>query len=179
MPVETRQKILDAALKLFAENGYKSAATRAIAKEAGVSEMTLFRKFETKKNLFDEVVSQNNEKMMKEFGFVTKEKKFENPGDFLETLIENLMKLGEDNFEIIQIANMEADRISENFVEGFVNNLRGYVKKNVCNDKINYEMFVFDILSFIYVFLLDQKRTFNREEAMEGFINNMTLCIQS
>lgn len=47
MADETKQKILDAALKIFAEKGYKGATTMSIAEEAGFSEKTLFRKFKT------------------------------------------------------------------------------------------------------------------------------------
>ncbi|GAB4574485.1 MAG: TetR/AcrR family transcriptional regulator [Anaerolineae bacterium] len=49
---DTRQKIIEAALKLFRENGYKATPTRAIAAEAGVNEVTLFRHFGSKQNLF-------------------------------------------------------------------------------------------------------------------------------
>lgn len=49
---ETRQRILDAAVTVFAENGYARATTRRIAEAAGVNEVTLFRHFESKKNLF-------------------------------------------------------------------------------------------------------------------------------
>ena len=45
----TEQKILEAALKMFAQKGYKGATTMIIAEEAGFSEKTLFRRFKTKK----------------------------------------------------------------------------------------------------------------------------------
>jgi len=53
---DTRELILDAALVVFSTKGYASAATLEIAKEAGVAEMTLFRHFQTKKNLLMESV---------------------------------------------------------------------------------------------------------------------------
>lgn len=46
------QDIIEAALNLFAEKGYTSVSTREIATAAGITEMTLFRRFESKKNLF-------------------------------------------------------------------------------------------------------------------------------
>lgn len=48
----TKDLIIEAGLKVFSEKGYKSATTLEISKTAGVSEMTLFRHFETKHNLF-------------------------------------------------------------------------------------------------------------------------------
>lgn len=53
---ETEQKILDAAMRLFAGEGYKGATTRRIAQEANVTEVTLFRKFQSKENLLREVL---------------------------------------------------------------------------------------------------------------------------
>ena len=53
MTDKTEQKILDSALKLFAEKGYDASTTITLAEESGYSEMTLFRIFKTKKNLFD------------------------------------------------------------------------------------------------------------------------------
>jgi len=55
---DTRDLILEASLKVFSIKGYASATTLEIAKEAGVAEMTLFRQFQTKNNLFIETVKQ-------------------------------------------------------------------------------------------------------------------------
>lgn len=52
----TREKILDAALKLFSQRGYLGATTRQIAGEAGVAEVTLFRHFGSKEKLLEEVI---------------------------------------------------------------------------------------------------------------------------
>jgi AcrR family transcriptional regulator len=57
---DTRQKLIDAALKLFGERGYASTPTRAIAAEAGVNEVTLFRHFGNKDNLFKACIESVN-----------------------------------------------------------------------------------------------------------------------
>lgn len=49
----TEDKILNASLLLFSQKGYTAVTTKEIAKEAGVCEMTLFRHFENKHNLFE------------------------------------------------------------------------------------------------------------------------------
>jgi AcrR family transcriptional regulator len=51
-----RNKILDAALRVFAETGYRGATTRRIAQEADVNEVTLFRQFGSKDELIREAV---------------------------------------------------------------------------------------------------------------------------
>lgn len=57
--MSTEQRILDAALKVFASEGYTGATTRKIAEEANVAEVTLFRKFQSKENLLREVLLKN------------------------------------------------------------------------------------------------------------------------
>ena len=48
---ETRQRLLDAAVRLFAAQGYDHTTSAEIAHEAGVTERTLFRHFATKADL--------------------------------------------------------------------------------------------------------------------------------
>ena len=49
---ETSEKIMKVALKLFSEQGYYSTTTKQIAEKAGVNELTVFRHFGSKSNLF-------------------------------------------------------------------------------------------------------------------------------
>ncbi|MGD8485220.1 MAG: TetR/AcrR family transcriptional regulator [Chloroflexota bacterium] len=48
---QTQQRILSAAARLFAERGYVGTTTSAIAADAGVNEVTLFRHFESKQGV--------------------------------------------------------------------------------------------------------------------------------
>lgn len=48
---ETSQKIIDATMCLIRDKGYVATTTKDIAKAAGVNECTLFRKFESKKDI--------------------------------------------------------------------------------------------------------------------------------
>ncbi|APD09275.1 MULTISPECIES: TetR/AcrR family transcriptional regulator [Thermus] len=54
-PLEAR--LLQAALELLAERGYRGATTKEVARRAGVSEVTLFRRFGSKKALFQKAVA--------------------------------------------------------------------------------------------------------------------------
>lgn len=51
-----RQLLLSAAARVFARDGLEGATTRAISREAGVNEVTLFRHFGTKEHLIEAVV---------------------------------------------------------------------------------------------------------------------------
>jgi len=55
-PSENRQRIIDAAVEIVAKVGYARATTKVIAEAAGVNEVTLFRHFGNKKNLFSAAI---------------------------------------------------------------------------------------------------------------------------
>jgi len=55
---ETRTRILKAALRLFARQGYDGTTTRDLAEAANVAEGTLFRHFSNKKAILIEVATQ-------------------------------------------------------------------------------------------------------------------------
>lgn len=182
MADETEQKILDAALKIFSEKGYKGATTLIIAEKAGFSEKTLFRKFKTKENLFNRVILKNNEKIKDDFGLLLLDKKLETPEDFLETLIKNLAKLTDDNYEYLSITLNEYSRVSEiPAAQEIAYYLGEYIEKNIPNKEINYQIFAVTILSYIYLLIGDKyhERTFtNYEDAIEGFIKNSAICVR-
>ena len=48
---ETKQKIMDATMELVRDKGYAATTTKDIAREAGVNECTIFRKFRGKKDI--------------------------------------------------------------------------------------------------------------------------------
>ncbi|MGH7502725.1 MAG: TetR/AcrR family transcriptional regulator [Longimicrobiales bacterium] len=56
--MDNRERILDAAQRLFGELGYRGTTTRRIADAAGVNEVTLFRHFGTKGELVREAVGR-------------------------------------------------------------------------------------------------------------------------
>jgi AcrR family transcriptional regulator len=51
--MDNRQRILEAASRVYAQHGFRGATTRLIAQEAGVNEVTIFRIFGSKSGLFD------------------------------------------------------------------------------------------------------------------------------
>ena len=58
--MDVRDKILRAAVTVFAEVGFRGATTRRIAQEAGVNEITLFRHFGSKDRLLHEAISRSD-----------------------------------------------------------------------------------------------------------------------
>jgi AcrR family transcriptional regulator len=54
---EKQQRVLEAAMEVFAERGYAGASTAEIAKRAGVAEGTVFKHYRTKKDLLLGVIA--------------------------------------------------------------------------------------------------------------------------
>jgi AcrR family transcriptional regulator len=55
---DSRERILEAAARVYAQYGFRGATTRLIAQEADVNEVTLFRLFGSKAQLFDELLNK-------------------------------------------------------------------------------------------------------------------------
>jgi AcrR family transcriptional regulator len=56
--LQRREQLLQAALELFAENGYEGTCTRHVAERTGVTEAVLFKHFPTKQDLFQAVLQR-------------------------------------------------------------------------------------------------------------------------
>ena len=181
MTDETEQKILDAALKIFSQKGYDGAKTKIIAKESGFSEVTLFNRFKTKRNLYNMVAAQYICKINQDFGYLLRDYKFENPRDFLNIFINDLAKVFDDNFEFIHLTVEEASKSFESFENEFIDLLSKYIEKNIQNDKINYQSLALTIFAVTYMSSLAKYKgriyiDFNKN--LERFIDNTIMCIQ-
>ena len=61
---ERRVVLVEAAIPVFAEHGFRAASTIQIAKAAGISQAYLFRLFPTKADLFLAVCEKARERML-------------------------------------------------------------------------------------------------------------------
>lgn len=184
MTNKTEERIMDTALKIFAEKSYLGAKTKNIAEEAGFSEMTLFRKFKTKKNLYDRIMKRSHDKLLSEFQSLFSEGQYESAEEFLRNLIKNIAFLIENNFEYIIISAHEGPKQSES---GDINSflmkgLGQYIEGQEIfkGNDIDFEIFAFNIVTFTYFITLDKKRGKlfnNHEEAVDKFIKYSTRCI--
>ena len=58
--MDIRDRILEAAKRVYAQHGFRGATTRLIAIEADVNEVTLFRTFGSKAALFEALMAAHN-----------------------------------------------------------------------------------------------------------------------
>lgn len=99
------EQILSAAVNVFIKKGLQ-ATTQEIAKEADVAEVTLFRKFSTKQNLFITVIKSVLEKQFD--SHITKLAKEENTEEFLIKIIENRMNILSKNAALVKMLISES-----------------------------------------------------------------------
>ena len=108
-PETTEDKIMLAAAKKFSSKGFLGTTTKEIAKDAGVNEVTIFRLFKTKNNLFESIVNRYS-------GLPSMIKLMENKftGDLEDDLL-NLSKTFHTIFmkraNIVQLMLCEASRV--------------------------------------------------------------------
>ncbi len=57
----TREKILEVSLELFSQRGYSAVSIRDICKCVGIKESSVYYHFESKQNIFDELLNQFSE----------------------------------------------------------------------------------------------------------------------
>jgi AcrR family transcriptional regulator len=55
---DTKTALVDAALRLFAQNGFAGTSIRAIAREVGLSESVLYAHFDSKRAIFDAALAR-------------------------------------------------------------------------------------------------------------------------
>lgn len=55
---DTKERILTTALRLFAKNGYKGVSVSDVASELGITKGALYRHYESKRDIFDSIVSR-------------------------------------------------------------------------------------------------------------------------
>lgn len=63
MPPSKREEIIQATINLVSECGFHGAPTIKIAEKAGVAELTIFRNFKTKEQLFDVIFDELRSRM--------------------------------------------------------------------------------------------------------------------
>ncbi len=82
MGEQTRQKILAAARDEFVSRGFELTKMEDIAARAGVTKVMLYYHFNTKQNIFHEIIHKTVEEIKTEFSARMKPTDFSNPEDF-------------------------------------------------------------------------------------------------
>ena len=103
-------QIIETARDLFAEKGFKAVTTREIAQKAGVNEVTIFRHFDNKDNLFAQIIKYKSSKI--------ELNRFINPSEpnldhYLMGIAKLIQHIFTSNIEIFKIELFERNRIDK------------------------------------------------------------------
>lgn len=171
-----RAQIIDSAMKLFIENGYTSTTTASIAEEADISEVTLFRHFSSKEELFMEglepilTLSLDN--------FIIKSNGME-ATDKLKYILEDRIQFVSNNHAILKLILMESQINPEVIGFDYVNNTVSLLEESIeeagvklKNKEVSLRLLMGSILSFLYFPETDKKK-------IEEYIENLMLTIKN
>ncbi len=174
--------IIDAAIELFAKQGYSATNLKDIAKRAGVSRTPLYYHFENKYLLYEQAADVYLARMKQSFFEVFAEKT-----GFFEKLRNDLllctkMNLSEENFFAEAWTNPELKPVFEKRKQVFdeiyqlkQENIRRAVRQGELRADVNVEELVYHIYVLHYGFLgMDQCRYHKfAQKDMERLLENM------
>lgn len=98
--LERQERILDAAARLFAENGFHRTTTKDIAQKAGVSEGTLYNHFDSKDELLLALMGRLSQTMQRQARLV--DSLPEDPRDYLSSLLHVRKEFTDRNSDILK-----------------------------------------------------------------------------
>ena len=119
--LSTHDKVLKAAQKLFARNGYDGTTTKELAETAGIAEGTLFRHFTNKKAILVEVATNGWIELLTDL--LTELSEMANYEAISHVMYKRMLRLG-DNYDMMRVCFMEVqlhpdlrDRIQSEVIE--------------------------------------------------------------
>ena len=104
---KTSEKIIQATLVILQENGFDKATTKKIAAEAGVNELTIFRKFKNKKNLVDATKEYYLQILIDKLNEIFEFDEDESIDVFLKISFFGILSLEDSDFSILKVAMEE------------------------------------------------------------------------
>lgn len=152
---ERRKQILESALKVFIEKGYNGSTTLDIAKKADISEVTLFRYFDSKKQMFMEAIEPILITSLKESLVESQDLE---PIEKLEYILKNRIKFISQHNKVIKLILMESQVNPEVADFDFIKQITSMLKDSIRDTDIDLEdedfsirLMMGSILSFLYL----------------------------
>ena len=152
---DRRAQILDAAMSVFVEKGFTASTTLEIAKAANISEVTLFRHFASKQEIFlagiEPILFNTLE------GAISLSAHF-GPREMLENILFERISLISGNCQVIRLILSEAPLLSTLGAESFMNRIIRMLRDVLVLAGVHTQMETFalrilmgSILSFVYM----------------------------
>ena len=103
----TEEKIIAATFNIVQKEGVQKATTKKIAAEAGVNEVTIFRKFENKKNLIEATKDYYMAKLLSKLEETFDFDEEDSIEEYLKRSFHGILDFSEEDFSIIGVAMQE------------------------------------------------------------------------
>ena len=103
----TEEKIITATFNIIQKEGVQKATTKKIAAEAGVNEVTIFRKFENKKNLVEATKDYYMTKLLSRLEETFDYDEDESIEDYLKHCFHGILDFSQEDISIIRVAMQE------------------------------------------------------------------------
>lgn len=159
---DRRKQILSEAINVFVEKGYNGATTLEIAKAANISEVTLFRHFSSKKEIFNLSIEPILFTTLRES--ITTSKNL-TPREQLEYILTERIKLISENRGVIRLLLMESQINTELKDINYIDEISIILKNTITrigipieDDEFIMRVLMGGILSFLYLPEDDEKR---------------------
>ena len=171
---DRRKQILDAAMAVFVEKGFNGSTTLEIAKAANISEVTLFRYFSSKREMFlqgiEPILFSTLEGSINASNEVSDEAK-------LKYILYDRISLISKNYQIVKLILTEASLLSELGSENFMSRIIQILKTMLIqigvsiNDKdFTLRLLMGSMLSFLYMPEKDEENINNYVSKVVTFI---------
>lgn len=171
---DRRAQIIDSAMKVFIKKGYNGATTADISEEAGISEVTLFRYFTSKKELFMEglepiLITSFENSIIESRDLKSTEK--------LRYILKDRINFVSKNHETLKLILMESQINPEIADFDYINKIASLLKESIKetgielkNEKVSSRILIGSILSFLYF-------PETEKEKIEQYIDSLILII--
>ncbi|PTV93385.1 TetR family transcriptional regulator [Halanaerobium saccharolyticum] len=126
MAKDTREEILEAALNMFSINNYHATSMSMIAEEAGVSKGTLYWHFDSKEDLFRELVLAGFDYFNENYKKIQSEKL--NAKEKLHEIIYFSIKMLSENLKMGNILQNNIQLISSEFQKKMIERHKSAIK---------------------------------------------------
>lgn len=170
---ERKVQILDSALQVFINKGYHRSTTLDIAKEANISEVTLFRYFNSKKEIFQQAVEPI---IMNQFQQTLNSTSSLNSREKLKFILEERLKFISKNHQVIKLILMESQFNSEIAEFDYINKItlifKDILEKSNLNsdNNLTLRLLVGSFLSYLYLPEIDNDK-------IENYVNSIIDCL--
>jgi AcrR family transcriptional regulator len=134
---ERRQAIIQSAIRLFSEKGFRGTTTRELAADVGVSEPVIYQHFATKKDLYAAIIESKSREVSDEMDCCRDDGKSDDRAAFL-TLARMIWRWHEDDRTLMRLlffsaleGNELADMFFTRHATGFLKAVTGYVQSRI------------------------------------------------